>query len=184
MSDLQNLYDILKKQEQNIESFDTGLSLDKWRELGENGVSIPMKIQLHGSSMKPLIRSEKDIVTIMPLVRDPMVGDIVMFRGVDGRNIVHRVYKIFPDRIQTWGDNCQRADAPRKREDLYGIIVSLEKDGKTYQLDTDKQRAYGIRWMKYGRPAWMVLIKIKAFGGKIIRWIYPNFRKQQSNIHE
>lgn len=164
-----SLYELLKEQEQSEESFDTELCLEKWRELGKNGAAIPMRIPLHGSSMKPLIRSEKDIVTIMPLIRDPMIGDIVLFRGSDGRIIVHRVYRIFPGGIQTWGDNCLRADAPRKREDIYGLIVSVEKDGKIYQLDTDEQRAYGIRWMKYGRPVWGALKKIRAIGGKIIR---------------
>ena len=165
----QGLYEILKEQELREEPCNAGLSLEKWRELGRNGVSIPMKIPLHGSSMKPLIRSDKDIVTVMPLLRDPMVGDIVLFRGNSGKIIAHRVYKILPNGIQTWGDNCPRADAPRKREDIYGLIVSVEKDGKTYQLDTDEQRAYGIRWRKYGRPILMGLKKIRAIGHKIIR---------------
>ena len=169
MSESQSLYDRLKKQEQNENFFDTGLCLEEWRELGKNGAVVPIMIPLHGSSMKPLIRSEKDIVTIIPLLRDPMVGDIVLFRGSNGKNIAHRVYKVFPDGVQTWGDNCQRADSPMKREDIYGIIVSMERDGKIHQLDTDKQRAYGIRWMKYGRPVWMMLKKVRSFGKKMIR---------------
>jgi hypothetical protein len=178
MSETQSLYDLLK--EQNGESSDSGICLEKWRELGENGAGIPVKMSLHGISMKPLIRPEKDIVTIMPLVRNPMVGDIVMFRRADGKNIAHRVYRVFPNGIQTWGDNCQRPDAPIKREDIYGLIVSMEKNGRTYLLDTDKQRAYGIRWMKYARPAWIVLQKIRAIGGKIIRCVYPVFHKKRS----
>ncbi len=175
MSKAQSLYDLLSEQVQDEESFDSGVSLEKWRELGENGVIIPLKIPLQGSSMEPLIRSRKDIVTVMPLVGDPMVGDIILFRRNDGKNIVHRVYRIFPDGIQTWGDNCQRPDAPRKREDIYGLIVSMEKNGKSYQLDTDKQRAYGIRWMKYGRMPWMVLQRIRLIFRRIVRSVYPDF---------
>ena len=130
MREKQSLYDLIK--EQNEEFYNTtGISLEKWRELGENGIDIPMRIPLHGRSMKPLIRPEKDIVTIMPM-----------------------------------GDNCQRADVPMKREDVYGLIVSMERDGRTYQLDTDKQRTFGIRWMKYGRKAWMVLKRIKRLAGR------------------
>ena len=184
MSKKQSLYDLLKEQEQNENALDTGLSLEKWRELGENGVEIPMKIPLHGSSMKPLIRPEKDKVEIMPLVREPLVGDIVMFRRADGKNIVHRVCRVFPDGIQTWGDNCRRADAPIKREDIYGIIASMERNGKTYQLDTDRQRAYGIIWMKYGRLLWIVPRTIRSIGGKIIRKVYPDFDKKRSVVQE
>ena len=175
MSNTQSLYDLLKAQECDDESANSGLSLEKWKELGDNGVVIPMKIPLHGSSMKPLIRPERDIVTIMPLIRAPMIGDIVLFRRIDGKNIVHRVYKISSDWIQTWGDNCRNADAPIKRNDIYGIIVSVEKRGKTYQLDTDKQRSYGIRWMKYGKPLWKVIQKIRKMGGCIIRKVNPSF---------
>ncbi len=178
MSKAQSLYDHIKEQEQSEALFDVGLSLEEWRELGKNGAIIPIRIPLRGSSMKPLIRSMKDIVTIIPLVREPMVGDIVLFRGESGKNIVHRVYKVFPDGIQTWGDNCRRPDSPRKRKDVYGLIVSMEKNGKTYQLDTDEQRAYGIRWMKYGKPVWGVLQRVRSAGGKIIRRRYPDFQKK------
>lgn len=165
MREKQSLYDLIK--EQNEEFYNTtGISLEKWRELGENGIDIPMRIPLHGRSMKPLIRPEKDIVTIMPMVREPKIGDIVLFQRNDGKFIVHRVYRVFSDGIQTWGDNCQRADVPMKREDVYGLIVSMERDGRTYQLDTDKQRTFGIRWMKYGRKAWMVLKRIKRLAGR------------------
>lgn len=184
MSETQSLYDLLKEQGQNEDSLDTGLSLEKWRELGKNGVSIPMKIPLHGSSMKPLIRPEKDLVTVMPLVREPLVGDIVLFRKRNGKNIAHRVCRVFPDGIQTCGDNCFIPDAPRKRDDVFGLIVSMERNGKTHQLDTDQQRAYGIRWLKYGRPLWTVPQMIKLIGGIIIRKFYPDFRKVQDNIHE
>ena len=184
MSKPQGLYDLLKDQEQNEEHLDSGLSLEKWRELGENGVTIPLKISLHGGSMKPFINPEKDIVTIIPLIRDPMVGDIIMFRRTDGKNIAHRIYRVFPDGIQTWGDNCPKPDAPRKREDIYGLIVAVEKDGKTYQLDTDKQRVYGLRWLKYGRPAWILLKKIKTIAGRITRPVYPNYHKERNSIRK
>ena len=181
MSKAAGLYDLLKEQEQSEGSFDAGLSLEQWRELGMNGVAIPMSIPLHGTSMKPLIRPEKDTVTIVPLAREPMVGDIVLFRRSDGKNIVHRVYKVFPDGLQTWGDNCLLPDAPIKREDVYGLVVSMEKKGKTYALDTDRQRACGLRWMKYGRPVWMALRRIRAFGGRMIRPVCPGFHKDQSS---
>lgn len=179
MSKARSLYDQLKEQKQDEESFDTGIDLENWRELGRNGVTIPITIQLYGTSMKPLINTKKDIVTIMPLSRDPMVGDIVMFRRADGKNIAHRVYRVFPDGIQTWGDNCIRADAPIKYDDIYGLVVSISKNGKVYDLDNDKQRTYGIRWMKYGRPVWMMLKKIRNIGITILK--APGRKEKERN---
>ena len=182
MSKPQSFYEQLKEQDEGF--LDNGIGIEKWRELGENGAPIPIRIPVHGFSMMPLIRPEKDMITIMPLVRAPKVGDIVMFRRGDGKYIVHRVYRIFIDGIQTWGDNCINADAPRKREDIFGLIVSMEKNGKTYKLDNDKQRAYGVKWMKYGRPVWMIGQKIRAIGGKILRKICPSFHKGRSHNRE
>ena len=136
MSKAQSLYDFLNEQEQNEDSFDSGVSLEKWRELGENGVTIPLKIPLQGVSMEPLIRSRKDIVTIMPLVRDPVVGDIVLFRRNDGKNIVHRVCRVFPDGIQTWGDNCYSPDPFITISSVIGIAVSFNRNGQTINLDS------------------------------------------------
>ena len=184
MSKPQSLYEQLKEQEQDEGFLDNGLGIEKWRELGENGTPIPIRIPVHGFSMMPLIRPEKDMITIMPLVRAPMVGDIVMFRRSDGKYIVHRVYKTFTDGIQTWGDNCLVADAPRKRKDVFGLIVSVERNEKIYRLDTDKQRAYGIKWMKYGRHVWTVQKRMKIIGGKIIRCFYPGFHKSQNSNRE
>ena len=58
------------------------------------------------------------------------------------------------------------------------------KNGKTYKLDNDKQRAYGVKWMKYGRPVWMIGQKIRAIGGKILRKICPSFHKGRSHNRE
>ena len=91
MSKPQSLYEQLKEQEQDDGFLDNGLGIEKWRELGENGALIPIRIPVHGSSMKPLIRPEKDMITIMPLVRAPMVGDIVMFRRNDGKYSASRI---------------------------------------------------------------------------------------------
>lgn len=67
----------------------------------------------HGISMRPLIWGGCHCVTVVPLEREPMPGDLLMFRDNRGgfeRTILHRVVEIkhngdLPLYI-TRGDNC------------------------------------------------------------------------------
>lgn len=157
------------------------LSLEEWGEYAKKGADIPITVPLHGSSMEPLIRYMKDPVTIVPLKRDPLVGDIVMFRRSDGAYVAHRVYKVTANKIITWGDNCVRPDAPLLRKDVIGLIISMERNGKKHLLDTDKQRAYGIRWMTFYRRLWRIYINLRHVAGRVIRFLLPEYHKKSSN---
>lgn len=137
------------------------LTISDWSLLAEQKVYIPMHIVLHGSSMEPLIKFERDFVNIIPvqlMKRELMPGDIVLFHRADGAYVVHRLYQIHKEdhMVQTWGDNCYAPDAPIKDTDVLGLVISCEKKGKTIPLDTEKQRAYGKKWMNRSlkRRAW------------------------------
>ena len=57
------------------------LPIDQWHEMGQAGDMIPVTIPLAGDSMRPLIRRNRDKVTIIPLNRELQIGDIVLFQG-------------------------------------------------------------------------------------------------------
>ena len=145
------------------------ISLEDWARYAQKGVEIPITVPLHGSSMEPLIRYMKDEVTIVPLKRAPMVGDIVMFRRADGAHVVHRVYRVTQEEVITWGDNCLGPDAPLKREDVLGLVTAMRRNGKRYPLDTARQRAYGVRWMRRGRKVWLAYRRMRGRAGRAVR---------------
>ncbi|MDO4467546.1 MAG: hypothetical protein Q4C49_11185 [Bacillota bacterium] len=122
------------------------LSVEEWVKLYKNGISVPMTTVLYGTSMEPLIRFKKDKVTIIP-VSDIQKGDIVLFEREDGAYVVHRVYSIQDNMVQTWGDNCKNKDKPMDISKVLGQVVCVEKNGKKIDLNTDAQREYGITWM-------------------------------------
>lgn len=142
------------------------LSIDQWYRYAEAGVNIPVKTLLSGSSMEPLIRYKKDIVTVIPLKRKLMPGDIVLLKRKDGAFVVHRCRCLLNDEtaVQTWGDNCERPDEPIDIDSVLGLIVCMEKDGRQIMLDTDEQREYGIRWMDGSakRKIWFLKKQIKG----------------------
>ena len=104
---------------------------------------MPIKIQLNGKSMEPLIRMNRDIVTIVPLKREPVKGDIVMFLDIKGRYCAHRVRRVETDRILTLGDNCRQCDPWTAKKDVAGLIISVERKGRKYSLDSPVLRFYG-----------------------------------------
>ncbi|MBQ0059556.1 MAG: hypothetical protein KBS83_06330, partial [Lachnospiraceae bacterium] len=55
------------------------ISIEEWTAMAAQGIDIPVRIQLHGYSMQPLIRRMRDYVTIVPVDREMMVGDVVLF---------------------------------------------------------------------------------------------------------
>ena len=152
------------------------LSIEEWCAYANAGVDIPITIQLSGYSMQPLIRYKKDYVTIIPLRRKVKVSDIVVFLNTDNRYCAHRVSKIRDGKILTLGDNCYLPDSWKTPDEIIGLIVSMERDGKKYNLDCKSARAYGrlhmallpLRKLKRNTIQFLWKYYVKFFKGKDI----------------
>ena len=157
--------DINKNKQIGKEPMTRRYSIDKWIQLINEGISIPLTTYLDGVSMEPLIRYMKDPVTIVPVNRKLIPGDVVLFRRPDGKFVLHRLYRLFESekKAQTWGDNCARPDPIMPLSSVVGIAVSFNKNGKQYNLDSDEQRQKGLSWLnsKYRRKVWFMYKKAK-----------------------
>lgn len=123
------------------------LGIEEWRQLGMKGNCLPVTICLEGDSMRPLIRRGRDRVTIVPLMRPLKVGDIVLFKGGEKRFVVHRVRALREGAVCTMGDNCYADDGWMPLENIWGLVVRMERDGRAYALDSDASRTWGKLWM-------------------------------------
>lgn len=123
------------------------LGIEQWRQLGEEGSLIPVTITLHGESMRPLVRRDRDRVTILPLMRRLRVGDVVLFKSNTGRFVVHRVYRLDGKAVQTMGDHCHRPDPWIQLDQVWGLVVSVERDGRRFSLNNRGARLWGRCWM-------------------------------------
>ena len=149
------------------------LSLEEWCQLAKEGIAVPITTPLRWISMEPMIRVNRDPVTFIPVSRDLIPGDVVLFERQDGAYVCHRVFKILDNgnTILTWGDNAEQPDEPVPRSAVFGLAVSYERDGKRYTLDSDEQRRKGLKWLesKWKRPAFVQYRKIRHQIGDAIR---------------
>lgn len=144
------------------------LTVAQWRLLTQEGAWIPVRIQLNGSSMQPLIRRMQDYVTVQPLNRPLKTGDIVLFADDAGRYVVHRVWKLEPDRVITLGDNCPHPDSPLRYDQIWGLVTKLERGRIRVDLDSGASRLYGRIWMRLC-PIRRLYRRLRALAGRIYR---------------
>ena len=121
------------------------ISIPEWHQMAENGNAPPVRIQLNGNSMFPLVRMNRDYVTVVPLEGMPVVGDIVLFCEPNTcRYVAHRVWELKNDQIRTWGDQCAAPDKWMPLDAVWGKITQIERGKRTIHTDPVK----GLRWAK------------------------------------
>ncbi len=127
------------------------LTLPQWHQWALEGTAVPMRIQVHGNSMFPLIRIRRDYVTIHPLAEPPAVGDIVLFADPErNRYVLHRLWRVEGDRALTWGDNCPDPDGWMPLEALWGKAVLIERGGRLLRPDPRRGMRLARFWHRVG----------------------------------
>lgn len=146
------------------------ISIPEWYLMAKNGKAPPVRIQLNGNSMYPLVRMNRDYVTIAPLEQAPVIGDIVLFSNpcID-KYVVHRVWEMKEGMILTWGDNCPVPDSWIPAENILGKITLVERGKHTIHPDPRK----GLRLAKF----WHRGGKVYRIGKRYIQAIKRRIRK-------
>lgn len=88
------------------------------------GRSVRFKVK--GNSMYPLLRNNKDEVTLSPLTRDPSVMDIVLFR-YRSKHVLHRIIAINGNTYIIQGDGIYLSYEKCTRDDIIGLVTKVHK---------------------------------------------------------
>lgn len=153
------------------ETMTRSISMETWCRLAREGAAPPVTICLEGDSMRPLIRRGRDPVTIIPLSRRLKKGDVVLFT-LGERYIVHRVWKLKPGWVRTFGDNCWNPEPWFPEQQVLGQVVRYVRNGRTVRLDTPFARGWGRMWLAV-HPIRRVYMKLRALAGRCYRKLFP-----------
>ena len=130
---------------------------------------MPIRIQVRGNSMYPLIRSQRDYVTIRPLEGVPQRGDVILFADPhrNARYPLHRVWRIDGDTVLPWGDNCAAPDGLVPFSNIWGKAVLVERGKRRIELDPVKGLRMAKIWHVVGR-LWRFGLRVKRKIGQIL----------------
>ncbi len=127
-----------------------------------------------GASMRPLLRTHKDIVVISRETRPLAVGDVPLYKkkGVN-KLILHRIIEVRPDGTYIIrGDNTYHKEYV-KQEDIVGVMTAIYRGGKYVDCATSVKYKIYVKFNRFLYPLrWLWKTKIRAFLGKIKRKIF------------
>lgn len=90
-----------------------------------------LRFKAKGFSMSPFIK-DGDILTISSIDGKPVnLGNVVAFKcRRNNKLVIHRMVARKDDRYLIKGDNCTQADCLTQRQDILGVVVKVEREGK------------------------------------------------------
>ncbi len=126
-----------------------------------------------GASMRPLLRTHKDIVVISRATHPLAVGEVPLYKkkGVE-KLILHRIIGVSPDGAYIIrGDNTYHKEYV-PQSDVVGVMTAIYRGGKYIDCTTSKRYKRYVKINKFFYPVrWLWKTKIRAFLGKIKRKI-------------
>ena len=88
-----------------------------------------IRLRVTGASMLPTIWPG-DVLTVRRLESEELQeGDVAVLR-CGGRLITHRVIRKYGESVVVQGDAKLKADAPVRREDVFGSVVAVHRRGR------------------------------------------------------
>ncbi len=124
-----------------------------------------------GASMRPLLRTHKDIVVISKPQHPLNVGDVPLYKkaGVD-KLILHRIIGVRPDGVYIIrGDNTYHKEYI-PQGDVVGVMTAIYRGGKYIDCAASKGYKIYVKTNRFFYPVrWLWKTKIRATLGKIKR---------------
>lgn len=122
-----------------------------------------------GTSMMPLIRQHRDIMTIVKRPDKRLEKhDVILFKRGE-QYVLHRILKVKDDRYEVSGDN-QFSMEKVKDEQIIGVLRSVVRDGKTVSVTDLGYRLYVHLWCDL-YPVRFLILRIISAGRSVLRKI-------------
>lgn len=98
-----------------------------------------------GVSMLPMLRQDKDVITIVKKQGRCKKYDVALYRR-GNKYTIHRVVDVLPDGYVILGDNCMYKELDITDENILGVMVSFVRGKKEIAMDHWGQKLYARIW--------------------------------------
>ena len=129
------------------------------RELVEEGREVRLKIA--GESMVPFLREHRDEVFFRKPIEELKKGDIVFYQRECGQFVMHRIQKVKPEGYYLVGDNQTVIEGPVAREQIFGLVTRVIRDGKKMEP--------GDFWWDFFEHVWIRIIPLRRCVMRVYR---------------
>lgn len=143
----------------------SGTAVEK--ELNTSGVYASVT---SGFSMRPLFKTNRDMVILKKPDRELKKYDVVLYRLQSGRYVLHRIIRIKNDKLIIRGDNTFALEyvAP---SDVIAVLTEFNRKGKRISTDNKGYVLYSKFW-NFIYPVRFLYHKSLAFAKRVYRKIF------------
>ena len=115
-----------------------------------------------GTSMRPFIRSQEDLVIIERRTGGRYEkGDAVLYRRDSGQYVLHRIVKVCPDSYTLCGDNRAYREPGIREDQILGVLTAVIRKGQRIDVRTDAYKRKIWLWVAL-YPLRAVILKTKG----------------------
>ena len=138
---------------------DTTEYLSVLKELVEEGREVHLRIA--GDSMVPFLRHNRDEVFFCEPKEALRKGDIVFYQRENGQFVMHRIQRVRPEGYYLVGDNQTVIEGPVAREQIFGLVTRVIRDGKKMEP--------GDFWWDFFEHVWIRIIPLRRCVMRVYR---------------
>ncbi len=103
------------------------------------------ELTVSGSSMTPLLKNGETTVTLVKATLPPKKYDIVLYTGLGGKAVLHRVVRVKEKTVDMSGDAQRAVERDVPLTAIHATAIAATTNGKTKKLNTVSARLYGRR---------------------------------------
>ena len=120
-----------------------------------------------GVSMRPLFRTNRDMVILKQPERDLRKYDVVLYRVKSGKYVLHRIIRIDGNTLVIRGDNTYSLEYVDKSEVL-AVLTEFNRKGKRISVENKGYLFYAKVW-NFIYPARFVLKKALSLAKRVCK---------------
>ena len=130
-----------------------------------------------GTSMLPFIRPQRDIIVVRKYQGEAKCRDVILYRRVGGKLVLHRILEVGADSYVLCGDNQYIKEYGVKKEQVLGVLEGVYRDEK--YIDCKKGRGYKVYVRLWCKSLFMrrIILKVAISACSMVKPIGDSAKK-------